>query len=52
MFPHLPTVLVDGQHQYDHHGYQQRQDQEDDEDVSGKVGLVWRRGSLETMNLV
>ena len=52
MFPHLPTVFVDSQDQYDHHGHQEREDKEDHEDVSGEVRLVWRRGGLETMNLV
>ena len=46
MFSHLPTVLVDGQHQYDHHGYQERENQEDDKDICGEVRLVWRGGGL------
>ena len=52
MFPHLPAVFVDSQDQYDHHGHQEREHKEDHEDVSGEVRLVWRRGGLETMNLV
>ena len=52
MFPHLPAVFVDGQDQDDDHGHQEREDEEDHEDVCGEVRLVWRRGGLETVNLV
>lgn len=48
----LSAVLIDGHDEDDDHGDQKGQDQEYDEDVRGKVAVVWLSESLQTVNLI
>ena len=48
----LPAVLIDGHDEDDDHGDQKGKDQEYDEDVRGKVAVIWRGESLQTVNLI
>ena len=48
----LAAVLVDSQHQDDHHRYQEGENKEDDKEISHKVRLLRRTQVLQAVNFI
>ena len=48
----LAAVLVDCQHQDDHHGRKEGEDKEDDKEISHKVRLFRRTQILQAMDFI